>query len=241
MTGLDRPAIVRLRHEVPHASLPTAASPQQCLSMRLVVVSDTHGLHDRMPTIPDGDVLVHAGDLTTVSTVANTVRALEWLESQPHRHKVLVAGNHDFIFERRADVAESLVPPGVTYLRDRAAIIDGVRFWGSPWQAWYHDWAFNLLRGEELARVWALIPDTTQVLITHGPPHGILDGVVDGTHAGCADLRRRIADLPSLRAHLFGHIHEAYGSAIIDGCRFVNASICTVGYAPSNPPIVVDV
>ena len=208
--------------------------------MRLVFISDTHGLHDRMPPIPGGDVLVHAGDLTTVSTVANTEDALRWLASLPHRHKVLIAGNHDFLFERRPDVAHDLLPPGVSYLRDSATVIDGVRFWGSPWQPTFHHWAFNLDRGPQLAQVWSLIPADTQVLVTHGPPQGILDVVTGGEHVGCADLRRRIAELPQLRVHAYGHIHEAYGTTIVDDCQFVNTSICTVNYVPANRAIVVD-
>jgi len=211
--------------------------------MRLVVVSDTHGLHDRMPPIPDGDVLVHAGDLTVTGTLAQAREALQWLADLPHRHKILIAGNHDVLFERDADAAEALVPPNVIYLRDRGVVLDGIRCWGSPWQPEFFQWAFNLPRGEPLARVWAKIPDDTQVLVTHGPPNGTLDRVLVGRggHEGCADLRRRIAELRDLRLHAFGHIHEGYGSTTIDGCQFVNASINTVGYEPVNPPVVADV
>lgn len=214
--------------------------------MRLVLVSDTHGLHRRMPPVPDGDVLVHAGDLTSYGTLAGVRDAVAWLAALPHRHKVCVAGNHDWAFERHPVEAEALVPPGVTYLRDRGATLGGVRFWGSPWQPEFNAWAFNLPRGAALARVWARIPDDVQVLVTHGPPFGVLDRVDQGSgfrgtrHVGCEDLARRVAALPDLRVHVFGHVHEGYGMLELGGRRFVNASTTTVRYEPVNAPVVVD-
>lgn len=210
--------------------------------MRIVIMSDTHGLHDRIPPVPDGDVLVHAGDLTTIGTLEQVDAALRWLARLPHRHKVIIAGNHDFAFEQQAAAAEAIIPPGINYLRNSGVTIDGIRFWGSPYQPEFFDWAFNLPRGERLARVWANIPQDVQVLVTHGPPFGILDQVnwQPARHEGCEDLRRRVAVLPDLRLHAFGHIHENYGTVEIDGCTYVNASICTLAHQPANAPIVVD-
>jgi hypothetical protein len=98
----------------------------------------------------------------------------------------------------------------VTYLEDEGATLDGVRFWGSPWQPAFHDWAFNLPRGEPLAAIWRAIPPPVDVLITHGPPAGIGDRSPIGGRAGCADLRARVAELAP-RVHLFGHIHQDGG------------------------------
>jgi predicted phosphodiesterase len=210
--------------------------------MRLVILSDTHGLHGSMPPVPDGDVLIHAGDMSGRGSYEEVEGFLGWFGSLPHRNKLLVAGNHDWLFERRPTMAEGLVPAGVTYLRDAGVCIEGVRFWGSPWQPWFFDWAFNLHRGAEIAEKWALIPDDVQVLITHGPPHGMLDEVLrpPGKHQGCEALRERLAALPQLQLHAFGHIHEAYGTREEHGCQFVNASICDFFYAPVNAPVVVD-
>lgn len=148
--------------------------------MRRVLIADTHGLHDRTPPIPTGDVLVHAGDLTARGTLPQTVAALEWLGGLPHPHKIVIAGNHDWSFQRDAALTEALVPAGVTYLRDSGAVVEGVRFWGSPWQPEFFQWAFSLSRGEALARVWAQIPDNVEVLVTHTPPHGVRDRVIRG-------------------------------------------------------------
>ena len=134
------------------------------------------------------------------------------------------------------------MPEGVTYLRDSAVTIEGIKLWGSPWQPWFFDWAFNLQRGPEIARKWDLIPDDTQVLVTHGPPQGVLDETSrkPPQSVGCEALSERIAALPLLKLHVFGHIHEAYGTRVRDGCTFVNASICDVRYSPVNSPVTLD-
>lgn len=210
--------------------------------MRLVLMSDSHGLHASIPHVPGGDVLVHAGDMSLRGSLPEITDFLAWFEAQPHQWKLLVAGNHDFAFERQAELAERLVPDTVVYLRDSGIVIEGVRFWGSPWQPWFYDWAFNLLRGPEIAAKWALIPNDVQVLITHGPPHGILDTVKRprGKHAGCEAMRERIDALSALRLHAFGHIHEAYGQLDQNQVQFVNACVCDFDYALVNSPVVVD-
>lgn len=203
--------------------------------MRIVCISDTHSLHDRV-ALPDGDVLVHAGDLSRRGAEAD-VRAFDaWLARQPHRHKVVIAGNHDFCFERRADARTWIT--AAHYLEDSGVELDGVRFWGSPWQPRFFDWAFNLDRGAPLREKWALVPAGTDVLLTHGPPAGILDRCADGREVGCADLLAAVRQLRP-RLHVFGHIHEAYGR-VDDGTIFVNACMCNLEYQPVQAPIVVD-
>lgn len=211
--------------------------------MRIVCLSDTHSKHDQIE-VPDGDVVVHAGDFTGRGRLKELREALAWFGALPHKHKVCIVGNHDFLFERDPGAARSLVPPTVHYLQDSGVEIEGKLFWGSPWQPWFHDWAFNLRRGEALARVWEKIPDHTEVLLTHGPPWGYLDVTAISDHVGCEDLERRVLAVnPAL--HVFGHIHESYGvreSAPLSGRRtiFVNASCLDLSYRPVNAPIVVD-
>ena len=209
--------------------------------MRIVCISDTHGMHDSV-VVPEGDVLIHAGDLTSRGT-ARQIRACgEWLAALPHRHKVVIAGNHDFLFESELARARELIEsPGLTYLHDSGVEIEGVHFWGSPWQPWFHDWAFNLERGEALVEVWAKIPSATDVLITHGPPFGVLDRVARGGHSvGCEALAERLQGL-EVKLHVFGHIHEDYGVQLgADGRVAINASIATLSYTPTQAPVVVD-
>ena len=208
--------------------------------MRLVIASDTHGLHDAV-TVPDGDVFIHAGDLTSVGDLDEISNVGKWIRGLPHRHRVVIAGNHDRGFEEQpADAQRSLgVEDGITYLQDSGVVIDGIKFWGSPWQPEFLSWAFNLPRGAELACKWNLVPRGTDVLITHGPPMTILDDL-HGQHLGCADLWKRVTDITP-RVHVFGHIHEASGVEERDGTTYVNASICDGHYNPVNPCRVIDI
>lgn len=205
--------------------------------MRLVVISDTHNLHERID-IPAGDVLIHAGDISTRGELADIEAFDRFLAGLPHRHKIVIAGNHDFCFERDPDRARNAIKHAM-YLQDEAVTIDGVIFYGSPWQPWFHSWAFNLHRGPDIRAKWSLIPDRVDVLITHGPPLGHGDTTYDGRAVGCEDLLHRIQAIEP-RYHLFGHIHEGYGITQAGRTIFVNASTCNLQYSPVNPPVVLD-
>jgi predicted phosphodiesterase len=207
------------------------------MKMRIVALSDTHGWH-RQVTVPPGDVIIHAGDLTRHGDANGLKGFFAWYSSLPFRHRLCVAGNHDAIFEREPAIAAQLVPAGVTYLQDSGCEIDGVRFWGSPVQPTFLNWSFNRSRGLEIDQHWQQIPPGTDVIITHGPCHGKLD-LVSGEHVGCEMLRSRLEILkPSL--HICGHIHGASGVDGLGSTTLVNAAICTEAYWPINPPIVLD-
>jgi len=205
--------------------------------MRLVLISDTHQRHDDL-VVPAGDVLVHAGDFCTRGREGEVIRFNTWLGVQSHRHKVVIAGNHDFLFEREPAIARSLLTHA-TYLEDSGVVIDGVRFWGSPWQPRFFDWAFNLDRGAPLREKWERIPSDIDVLIVHGPPRNILDRTWRGDAVGCDDLRLAVE---RVRPKLFvcGHIHEAYGEAELASIRCVNTSCCDVRENLRHAPVVVD-
>ncbi|KAJ1387204.1 Metallo-dependent phosphatase-like protein, partial [Ochromonadaceae sp. CCMP2298] len=133
-----------------------------------------------------------------------------------------------------------------TYLEDsacsarRQGVDCGLKVWGSPWQPEFCDWAFNLPPGPRLKEKWAMIESDTDILITHGPPRGILDANSQRYHCGCADLLKAVRDRVKPRLHIFGHIHESYGTFSDGHTLFVNGSTCTLSYRPSNPPIVID-
>jgi Icc-related predicted phosphoesterase len=213
---------------------------------RIVCLSDTHNCHELID-VPDGDILIHAGDATIQGTDYEIEQFLAWFTRWPHPHKIFVAGNHDWLYEtdnRRARLMTAHF--NIKYLQDSFIEIEGLKIYGSPWQPRFFDWAFNLNRGPELAEKWALIPLDTDILITHGPPNGILDEVerrfgIERT--GCEELRSRVETLArfgNLRLHIFGHIHCAYGEDERFGVRFVNASTCDEQYAPTQPPVVID-
>ena len=202
------------------------------------LISDTHGYR---VTVPEADVLLHAGDGTRMGTHAQVEDLAEWLGALPHEHKVFVPGNHDFACQQVTGWArDTFARQGVTMLVHEPLVVRGIRLFGSPWQPWFYDWAFNVRSEEERRRLWSQIPEDTQVLVTHSPPYGVLDRCDDGRLVGCHALRERVDALPSLRLHLFGHIHESYGTLVRDGRTFVNAACCTLAYQPTQLAIVLD-
>jgi Icc-related predicted phosphoesterase len=208
--------------------------------MKVVAMSDMHGT---LPDVPACDLLLLAGDITPVRDHGIERQALwlatefrEWLNRQPARKVIGVAGNHDFVFERRPD----RVPADLrwTYLQDSEIHWEGLRIYGTPWQPWFYDWAFNL-HEEELERKWALIPAAVDVLVLHGPPLGYGDGVPtrDGgvRRCGSPSLLRRIEEIKPKLA-VFGHIHEGRGQwqlgpSVLANVTLVDAAY-NVAYAP---------
>lgn len=208
--------------------------------MRIVCLSDTHSLHPAMyHEIPDGDVLVHAGDFTSLGLLQEVVNFNEWIRQLPHTHKIVIAGNHDVCFEQDSEFSEAYLWD-CTYLQDSGVVIEGVHFYGTPWQPSFMDWAFNLDTEEELDQKWQLIPSTTDVLLSHCPPKGILDEARPGEPLGSSTLNKRVLEIQP-KLHVFGHIHESYGKIKQGKTSFVNAAICDATYSPGNRAIVVDI
>lgn len=219
--------------------------------MRLVIIGDTHQQHRKI-RLPEGDVLIHCGDFLGGPLYNQGLQLLEfneWLDEQDFEHKLVIAGNHDHLLGL-PDHAEEWRPhlSDCTYLQDESTEISGITFWGSPWTPDFfpEHWVFNQTRGSEATRKrWAMIPSATNVLITHGPPHGILDMCRDihdtskQTHVGCGALRKRVRELKQLKLHVFGHIHDGRGACEEDGVRFVNAASLDGHYALYNPPYTV--
>lgn len=205
--------------------------------MKIICISDTHSLHRHL-TIPEGDVLIHAGDLSGRGELGVVEDFNNWIGALPHKHKIVIAGNHDFCFEREAEKAEKLLT-NCTYLRDSELVIDGIKFYGSPWQPEFFNWAFNLKRGAEIREKWDLIPEDTDILITHGPPYGYRDQTMSGQKVGCQDLLERIEEIQP-KYHIFGHIHEAYGIERNEQTTFINASSCDLSYRPVNQSVIIE-
>jgi len=216
--------------------------------MKIVAISDTHFSHSQL-TVPDGDVLVHAGDCLGRGNIAELNHFNDWLGKLSHQHKIVIAGNHDFVFERNPQIAEQVMT-NATYLRDSWVEIDDVVFYGSPWQPVFLNWAFNLPRnGPELEKKWSQIPSNTNILITHGPPYGILDVPAppipekDRSSKGCEKLTEAIDDNQIMKPfiHIFGHIHGGYGHLEKDDVKYYNASVVNERYLVVNKPWVIEI
>lgn len=227
--------------------------------LRLVCISDTHNQIDENFELPDGDVLVHAGDFSNVGTMKEIKQFNDFLKSkkQQFKHMVIIAGNHDIGFdvqdyEKLADrfhqncrldplEARKLLTEGI-YLENSGCVIDGVEFWGSPYQPEFYGWAFNLQRGEPCAQVWRKCPANVDVMVTHGPVLGHGDLCLPAkARAGCVDMLKECQLRIKPKFHISGHIHEGYGISTDGTTKFVNASTCTMRYKPENRPIVIDV
>jgi Icc-related predicted phosphoesterase len=212
-------------------------------SIKVVAISDLHGY---LPEdLPSCDLLLIAGDICPLRDHSPFAQAQwlgtvfrKWLDRQRARQIVATWGNHDFVGERAPDMV-----PGLHWhmLVDDWVELLGMKIYGTPWQPRFFDWAFNLDE-PDLERKWRQIPDDTDILLLHGPPHGYGDMNLAGQHTGSPSLTKRIAEIRPQLA-VFGHIHEAYGVFDLDGITLANVSLMNIRYEPVNRPFetVVDV
>ncbi|XP_060535282.1 UPF0046 protein C25E10.12 [Cylas formicarius] len=240
--------------------------------VRFVCMSDTHSLIRYMTFgVPDGDVFVHAGDFTRCGQKDEVVQFDAWLGTLPHKHKIVIAGNHELSFDKRfvdkfkakSGADEGEVPnygktqdnirdavntdnvkrllTNCTYLEDSGVEVYGLKVYGTPWQPEFGNWAFNLPRGSACLEKWDQIPAGVDVLVTHTPPLGHGDLVCSGVRAGCVELLATVQRRVKPKYHVFGHIHEGYGVTSDGKIIYVNASTCDINYFPRNLPVVFDV
>ncbi len=204
--------------------------------MRIVCLSDTHELH-REVEVPQGDLLIHAGDFTFFSKRPSMLRDFnEWLGSMPHRYKLVVPGNHDFLLEEPRN--RSVITNAVM-LVDSGIKIQGIKIWGSPVTPLYGG-AFGLSDAADRKRHWAKIPEDTDIVITHGPAFGILDRNTDSDiYQGCPELRDAIQRVRP-RLHVFGHVHSGYGILRTKHTYHINAALFDEWGGVERKPIAVD-
>jgi Icc-related predicted phosphoesterase len=236
--------------------------------MRFVAISDTHM---SQPELPDGDVLIHAGDLTFTGSLIEISKAALWLHEQKqeksYKHVIVIAGNHDRLFQKESPLARQIMTSReLIYLEDSGLTLAGsdallgeispgpgrITVYGAPWQPAFMNWAFNLPRGEALKAKWDMIPTGIDLLVTHGPPHGIRDGVptfdedaypsddsMTVRHVGCEELLKAVERIKP-KVHVFGHVHSGHGRVERDGTTFINASVMNESYDPQWKPYVFD-
>jgi Icc-related predicted phosphoesterase len=230
--------------------------PVDVPALRLLCVSDTHDLHQDMPhDLPTADILVHAGDFTCQGRRDELQNFQSWigrlLDEGVVKHAVVVAGNHERSLElsakhpavRSAQLAmkeELASRPSVTYLEDSACLLEGVRFYGSPWTTCTGEstWAFQK-PDSSLSSIFSATPSDIHVLVTHQPPLGIGDHGGDARRCGSASLLQAVEAAQPL-LHVFGHIHAGHGVYRSHATTFVNAAVCDDDYKPVQKPVLVE-
>ena len=216
---------------------------------KIVCLSDTHSQVENIKDfqIPEGDILIHAGDFCGYSQMADIYIFTEWFAKQPHKHKVLIAGNHDWPCQVVRSMCETIfTEKGIHYLQDRQVVLEGVSIYGTPWQPEFNNWAFNLPKdSNELKERWKAIPTKTDILVTHCPPLGILDKIVGEPERldrlGCPHLYEQVTHRIHPKLHVFGHIHTSHGVEEIESTTYVNASLLNEKYEVTFKPIVVEI
>lgn len=203
-------------------------------NMKILHISDTHSAHHRLYTMPEADVVVHSGDFCMVGEEREALDFLNWFCDLPYKHKVLVCGNHDeCLYEAKIDGLDN----NVHYLCNSGVEIDGITFYGIP--MFNKDCIFA-----KQNRNYALMPEDTDILITHTPPYGILDldDSIDGEliHYGSESLLEHIMRIHP-KAHLFGHIHRQHGVTEQNGIIFSNGAIMNDDYTKLNNPNIIDI
>lgn len=223
------------------------------MSIRAWIISDSHS-KERMLKVPYGiEMVIHAGDAGTYKSPTMNANGvldfLSWYRSLDVPHKIFVAGNHDGSIE--AGLISKNEFEGIHYLQHEAKTIAGLKFFGSPYSPSFNNWAFNVAR-HKLGEYWKEIPDDTDILITHGPPAGVLDLTIneDGHpfQCGCKSLWNRIKEIGTIKHHVFGHIHPESGCPNagilkINGLHttFINACVVNLQYNIENNGFVIDI
>jgi len=215
--------------------------------MRIACLSDTHA--DSLPHIDDCDVVFHTGDFLCHShpgfynfrkEVAYVNKILAPWCDKILRHKELwiVCGNHDYLFQNDFHLLPEVIKERT--LINRAVGYKGVKIYGTPFQPYYGGWAFNKQDiPDSLGQIYSLIPEDTDILLTHCPPYGILDQNKEGEHCGSRMLAARIANI-SPKFHCYGHIHHSRGTKRIGNTTFVNGSVLDDNYILRNKPILLE-
>lgn len=209
-------------------------------SINIACFSDTHGQHNKL-NIPHCDILIFAGD-AIVRYDHEIFAFLAWLDKQPAKHKIIVAGNHDCICQNQEKLIKDTCKSynNIHYLCNTSKEIMGFKIYGTPIQPEFNNWAFNC-PSDIRETYYNLIPVDTNILITHCPPKGILDENEVGDSCGCEKLKKRLNFLPDLRYHIFGHIHHSNDIKKVGNTTFVNCSVLNDKYELVNDVRVIEV
>lgn len=194
-------------------------------------ISDTHERHEQIQ-LDYSDAIIFAGD-NNCRWEWQLAEFFQWFSEQPCKYKIYVPGNHDRYCELYPEESKQLAEDhDIIMLVNEEVVIEGHKFYGSPFTPMFYNWAFMEERGKDMEKIWSLIPDDTDVLITHGPPYSVLDECPGG-HVGCEDLLKRVLEVKP-KYHVFGHIHESAGEEVFEEITFLNAAVLNGFYHINN-------
>lgn len=219
--------------------------------MKIVAISDVHGKWNKIE-IPECDLLISAGDYSFTGERHMVRDFHKWLDDQPAHHIISLQGNHERDVERNFQLYKDIALkecPSAHFIDEGLIEIEGTKIWTSAITPFFCNWAWNRYSGEDIQKHWDRIPAGIDIVVTHGPCYGILDGVerfngqkceFEIEHCGCPQLLDKVLEIKP-KFHIGGHIHEGYGTYSRDGITFINASICDKNYRPVNKPIVFEI
>ena len=183
--------------------------------MKILAMSDTHGMHRLMGKLPEADLIIHAGDFSMFGTKEEALDFLEWFTALPYKYKVFVRGNHD---DALLQGKIQGLPENCHYLDFSTIEIEGIKVCGIPF------FVERPVNKVPPAGLNAIIEKEIDILVSHQPPYGILDYSEHYGHFGSHSLLEKVREL-NPRYHIFGHMHEDYGIRVEDGTTFINCAL----------------
>lgn len=196
--------------------------------MKILHLSDTHSQHHKLKKLPDADIIIHSGDVSFAGSESEIVDFIEWFCHLPYRYKIFIAGNHDnFLYAANIDG----LPENCFYLCNSKIEIEDKTFYGNPL------FMEDIISGEYEDNI-NKIPSGIDVLITHQPPHTILD-LSGNINYGSRELLEKVLEIKP-KYHLFGHIHDAYGLQKQSEITFINSAVLDANYNLTNKPSLFD-
>lgn len=204
--------------------------------IKLGFISDTHNKPSFQWSLEPCDIIVHSGDFSFRGTFSEIQQFIEdaklAMQRTGAKHFIIVPGNHELGVQKDESFFRDLCKQnGITCLIHEAIELEGIKFFGTPWQPEFCSWAYNVWKTEDLEELYDQIPDDTDVLITHCPPYQVLDYSPMCGHVGSDELWRRVQKLlGKIKFHSFGHIHYSRGIKEILGTKFINAAILSDHY-----------
>ena len=205
------------------------------LSIKIAVISDTHTRHDKIGSLPKADILIHCGDILMVNrkySKKNGIKKIkkfnDWLGTlEQFKCKIVIAGNHDKIFEDLTYEEIKKLISNANYLMNQKFELFGLKFFATPLseESTHGNSANIAFQSEEFKeKVYDIAKDAGEIdiLISHGQ---------------CSELQ----SLCKPKLHLWGHHHSLHGIKLTNvNTLSICASIMDEYYQLKNMPIYLN-